>query len=139
MQAPCYLLLRNAWAVLCFPAPWEVPRRETDHRDDLCITSMQKGACRADLYALFSLFLPGHICPGRHRRKFSASYIRIRSDDPIALKIPASIQRCQLTTHPPGLKEKKKKHQKTKNQKSHSHKLGSLFVTRLCLFGTFGT
>lgn len=89
----------------------------------------QKEACRASLYVLVFLLLPCHICLGRNRKKFSVCYTGIQPDDPTApsgLKIPASIQHCQLITHLTG-------------KKSHIHGLGSLFVRRLCLFWLFGT
>lgn len=94
-----------------------------------CKPIAQKEACRAPLYALFFLLLPCHICSGRGRRKFSDCYKGIQPDDPTApsgLKIPTSIQHCQLITHLTG-------------KKSHIHGLGSLFVRRLCLFWLFGT
>lgn len=64
-----------------------------------------------------------------NRKKFSVCYTGIQPDDPTApsgLKIPASIQHCQLVTHLTG-------------KKSHIHGLGSLFVRRFCLFWLFGT
>lgn len=94
----------------------------------LCKPIAQKEAYRASLYALFFLLLPCHVWSGRNRKKFSVCYTGIQSDDPTApsgLKIPASIQLCQLVTHLTG-------------KKSHIHGLGSLFVRRLCLFWLFG-
>lgn len=48
--------------MLCFSAPWEVPRRETGHGDDLCITSIPLPCRKECVGQIYMLCFPS-CCP----------------------------------------------------------------------------